>query len=126
MRGERAPRDAWQALLGGVTREELAALSDADWDLIERRAVAVFAAVDRITAVIAERDAGGAGRCTNAGAAAGPVPGGRRRSALSIGRIRGQVVRTAASVMALGSAARSESRDRSSVGMCHSEETVAE
>ena len=48
-------------LLGGVTREELAALSDADWDLIERRAVEVFAAVDRITAVIAERDAGGAG-----------------------------------------------------------------
>jgi hypothetical protein len=61
MRGERAPRDAWQALLSGVTREELAALSDADWDLIERRAVAVFAAVDRITAVIAEHDAGGAG-----------------------------------------------------------------
>jgi hypothetical protein len=61
MRGERAPRDAWQALLGGVTREELAAMSDADWDLIERRAVAVFAAVDWITAVIAERDAGGAG-----------------------------------------------------------------
>ena len=57
--GERAPRDAWQALLGGVTREELAALSDADWDLIERRAVEVFAAVDRITAVIAEHDAGG-------------------------------------------------------------------
>jgi hypothetical protein len=48
-------------LLGGVTREELAALSDADSDLIERRAVAVFAAVDRITAVIAEHDAGGAG-----------------------------------------------------------------
>jgi hypothetical protein len=44
-------------LLGGVTREELAALSDADWDLIERRAVEAFAAVDRI----AERDAGGAG-----------------------------------------------------------------
>ena len=39
MGGERAPRDAWQALLGGVTREELAALSDADWDLIEKRAV---------------------------------------------------------------------------------------
>jgi hypothetical protein len=50
MRGERAPRDAWQTLLGGVTREELATLSDADSDLIERRAVAVFAAVDRITA----------------------------------------------------------------------------
>jgi hypothetical protein len=61
MRGERAPRDAWQALLSGVTREELAALSDADWDLIERRAVEVFAAVDQITAVIAQRDAGGAG-----------------------------------------------------------------
>ena len=61
MGGERAPRDAWQALLGGVTREELAALSDADWDLIERRAVQVFAAVDRIEAVVAERDAGGAG-----------------------------------------------------------------
>jgi hypothetical protein len=61
MRGEHAPRDAWQALLGGVTREELAALSDADWDLIERRAVEVFAAVDRNTAVIAEHDAGGAG-----------------------------------------------------------------
>jgi hypothetical protein len=61
MGGERAPRDAWQALLGGVTREELAALSDTDWDLIERRAVAVFAAADRIEAVIAERAAGGAG-----------------------------------------------------------------
>ena len=61
MGGERAPRDAWQALLGGVTREELAALSDADWDLIERRAVEVFGAVDRIEAVIAESDAGGAG-----------------------------------------------------------------
>jgi hypothetical protein len=61
MGGECAPRDAWQALLGGVTREELAALSDADWDLIERRAVAVFAAVDRITAVIGEHDAAGAG-----------------------------------------------------------------
>jgi hypothetical protein len=61
MRGERAPQDAWQTLLGGVTREELATLSDADWDLIERRAVAVFAAVDRITAVITEHDAGGAG-----------------------------------------------------------------
>ena len=60
MGGERAPRDAWQALLSGVTREELATLSDADWDLIEKRAVAVFAAVDRITAVSAEHDAGGA------------------------------------------------------------------
>jgi hypothetical protein len=80
MGGERAPRDAWQALLGGVTREELAALSDADWDLIEKRAVAVFAAVDRITAVIAEHDASG-GRCTIAGAAADRfqvVDGGRR------------------------------------------------
>jgi hypothetical protein len=61
MGGERAPPDAWQALLGGRPREELAALSDADWDLIERRAVAVFAAVDRIEAVTAEHDAGGAG-----------------------------------------------------------------
>ena len=61
MTGERAPEDAWEALLGGVSREELAMLSDADWDLIEKRAVEVFAAIDQITSVIAEDEESRAG-----------------------------------------------------------------
>ena len=62
MRREHAPRGAWETLLGGVmTRKQLATLSDADWDHIEKRAVEVFAAIDRIKAGIAEHEASRAG-----------------------------------------------------------------
>ena len=59
-----------------MTRKQLATLSDADWDHIEKRAVDVFAAIDRIKAGIAGR---GDGRQCHPGAAAGTVPGDRRR-----------------------------------------------